>query len=141
MYKYRKNPHTIFLQYILFIKIFDFICMIVCINLNIVIHMSLVFMVTPNSFISQWLYFIMPQIKLWEETYQEFIRRNFISQKIIEILTQCFYMFIMSQRPTNSSSSKRFKEKFLTVENDSDVKIFLTQKYSSSSDQVISNQC
>lgn len=141
MYKYRKNPHTIFLQYILFIKIFDFICMIVCINLNIVIHMSLVSMVTPNSFISQWLYFIMPQIKLWEETYQEFIRRNFISQKIIEILTQCFYMFIMSQRPTNSSSSKRFKEKFLTVENDSDVKIFLTQKYSSSSDQVISNQC
>lgn len=141
MYKYRKNPHTIFLQYILFIKIFDFICMIVCINLNIVIHMSLVSIVTPNRFISQWLYFIMPQIKLWEETYQEFIRRNFISQKIIEILIQYFYMFIMSQRPTNSSSSKRFKEKFLTVENDSDVKIFLTQKYSSSSDQVISNQC
>ena len=48
-------------------------------------------------------------------------------------------MFRMSQKAANSSSSQRYKEKLLALENDSDIDMFVTQKRSSSS-QNASNQ-
>lgn len=79
-----------------------------------------------------------PQIKLWEEANYEIIGSNSIPKKF-RILTQNLYFFRMSQRATNSTSSQRYKEKLLALENDTDVDMFITQKRSSLS-QGTSNQ-
>jgi hypothetical protein len=79
-----------------------------------------------------------PHIKLWGEANYEILGRNSIP-KNFRMLTQSFYLFRMSQRATNSSSSQRYKEKLLALENDPDVDMFVTQKRSSTS-QVPSNQ-
>jgi hypothetical protein len=80
-----------------------------------------------------------PQIKLWGEADHEDKGRNSTPQNF-RILTQILYWFRMSQRATNSSSSQRHKDKLLALENDPDVEMFVTQKRSSSSSQVTSNQ-
>ena len=80
-----------------------------------------------------------PQIKLWGEGDHKLIRRNSTPQNSRK-LTQSLYMSRMSQQATNSSSSQRYKEKLLALENDPDVEMFVTQKRSSSFSQVTASQ-
>ena len=80
-----------------------------------------------------------PQIKLWGEADHEIIGTNQMVQKNFKILTPNLF-FRMSQRAINSSSSQRYKEKLLALENDPDDEMFVTQKRSSSTAQVTSNQ-
>ena len=77
-----------------------------------------------------------PQIKLWGEEDLEITRSNSIKQNAFKLLTKNLCIFRMSHRATNSSSSQRYKEKLLALENDPDVEMFVTQKRSSSTTQV-----
>ena len=81
-----------------------------------------------------------PQIKLWGGIDHGIIRKNSTLHKNFRILTQNFLIFRMSQRPTNSTSSQRYKEKLQALDNDPDVEMFVTQKRASSSSQATSNQ-
>jgi hypothetical protein len=49
-------------------------------------------------------------------------------------------MLKMSPCATNSSSSQRYKEKLLALDNDPDIDMFVTQKRTSSSSQAIQTQ-
>jgi hypothetical protein len=81
-----------------------------------------------------------PQIKLWGGVNHEIKRRNSTSHKNHSILTQNFFIFSMSQRPTSSTSSQRYKDKLTALDNDTDTEMFVTQKRNSSSTQGVSSQ-
>lgn len=91
---------------------------------------------TSNYTHTQHLSFLMvifcsaPQIKLRGGADHDIIKINSTPQ-IFRILIQNLYIFIMSQQATNSSSSQRYKELLLTLENDMDVEMFVTQTRSS----------
>ena len=80
-----------------------------------------------------------PQTELWGEGTHKTTIGNSAKQKIIRILTRNVGIPRMSHRATNSTSSQKYKEKLLALENDPDVDMFVTQKRSSSS-QAATNQ-
>jgi hypothetical protein len=82
-----------------------------------IVHLSLSLIILRSA----------PQIKLWGEADHETKGRNATPQNF-SILTLLFYLSRMTQRATNSSSSQRYKEKLLALENDPDVEMFVTQK-------------
>ena len=79
------------------------------------------------------------QNRIWRGKNHVNVKSKIIKLKIVRSLTQYFYFFRMSLRATNSSSSQRYKEKLLALENDPDIEMFTTQKRSSTS-QVTANQ-
>ena len=76
-----------------------------------------------------------PQTKVERGKNHGNAKRNFTRLKTTRILTQTIVVLRMSQRGTNSSSSQRYKEKLLALENDPDIDMFVTQKCTSSSSQ------
>jgi hypothetical protein len=81
-----------------------------------------------------------PQSMVWKRKNNVNVKRNSIILKTTRNLTQIVVMLRMSQRATNSSSSQRYKEKLLTLDNDPDIDIFVTQNRTSFSSQATLTQ-
>ena len=76
-----------------------------------------------------------PQANSWMDIY--YVKGK---SKNTRSLTRNFVFIRMSQRITNSSSSQKYKDRLLALENDPDIDMFVTQKRTSSSQATLTQK-